>query len=693
MKLHTFILLILLGIGLSAHADKFKKREVRGAWLATVYNIDWPSKTGTAPAIRNEQKAEMQGYLDIFEKNNFNSIYFQVRPMADALYKSSYEPSSSFLTGTRGANMGWDPLEWMIEECHKRGMECHAWLNPYRFAKTQAEYDSWTTSKDRSVKNKGMLIQYNGSYIFNPALPETRQRIVDVCREIIEKYDVDGIIFDDYFYPSGMPTSSAAGDYKNYQDYVNEGGKLSMGDWRRKQVNLMVADVYNMIQEVDPSVIFGISPAGVACSDASVAASHGVSPCPKGSDWQYNSIFSDPVAWLEEGTIDYISPQIYWKTNHSTNPFDPITTWWSEVAKKFGRHHYASHSLTYMQSSNTKSDWEEAGQQMQYSRLRTKNNAPGAIWYSACDIDGHKVKGFGEWLLANKYQHPALPPAIDWKDCFPRDKVKNLTLNGNSLSWDEIEGMRYCVYAIPENVTKEDAKSTSYGGIQSLYMIDAIYTNEIEIPAEYSTGYYFAVSVMDRYNNEYEARYTNEVERLAPSAALIWPTQDAVLRPSMHFIWQDAGAENYTVEVSRNKRFTDLIINASEGWSEEEGTFRLKTDEINWAEGTYYWRVASNTPGLETTHSAIQQFTISNDAEQDGTGINGIPSDEFGIQYNDGLLQLTHEVESIRVYSISGMLVAQGTSTDYLDLRCAPGMYIVRIGDAKHQTIKKIMIK
>lgn len=496
-------------------ADKYIKREVRGAWIATVYGIDWPTTTGTSLTTSKAQQKEMNNYLDILQQSGINAIYFQVRPMADALYKSSYEPWSSYLTGRRGSKpySTYDPLTFVVEECHKRGMECHAWVNPYRWCATATD---WTTAQDKAVKDAGMIISYtNGSgtttQIFNPALPATNERIVNVCKELLTNYDIDGIIFDDYFYPSGMPANSSAEDYK---DYKAAGTSKSMADWRRANVNEMVKQVYEMIQQENPCVKFGISPAGVSCSDAAVAASHGVDRCEYGSDWQYNGIFSDPVAWLQAGTIDYISPQLYWKTDHATNKFGPLTQWWSKVAKKFGRHHYASHSLTALQSSNTNTDWVEYGKQVQYSRLYTQNQAPGAIFYSACDIDGKAVSGFGTWLANNKFQHPSLPPAISWKNHEELGKVTNLHVDNGKILWDAVDKNRYTIYAIPDEVEHSTIETSTTGGILADYLLGAFYENEFTIPEEYLQGYHFAVCIMDRFSNEYAPLYTNEASAI-----------------------------------------------------------------------------------------------------------------------------------------------------------------------------------
>lgn len=532
------------------------KREVRSVWMATVWALDWPSSTSSTTA----QKNEMVKYLDVLQKNNFNAVYFQVRTMSDAFYKSSYEPWSSYLTGTRGKDPGWDPLAFVVEECHKRGMECHAWVNPYRFSTGS----NWSTAQDQALKSAGMLLAYTKSdgkttTILNPGLESVRKRIVDVCKEIISNYDVDGLVFDDYFYPEGIPVTSSAGDYDLWQ---KSGASMTFGDWRRNNVNQMVADVYKMVQHQKPYVRFGISPAGAACTSAAVAAKHGIDRCPVASDWQYDGIFSDPVAWLEAGTIDYISPQLYWKTNHKTNPFGPMAKWWSYVAKHFGRHHYASHSISFLNSSNTTSDWEEIGKQVQFSRDYTENEAPGAVFYSAAYVTGKKQSGFGEWLQVNKFQNKALTPAIDWKKSdLEKVQVSALSKRATVLSWAGVDNVRYSVYAVPESVNVETLDSN----IPAEYLLGVSYKTTYTMPDDKKSGYNYAVCVLDRYGNEYEPVYYGQsgVESIGENSGLTADYADGELRLSAVvdevFVYNEAGA---LVANSRNCNRLALSVQA-----------------------------------------------------------------------------------------------------------------------------------
>ncbi len=616
----SFLLTIIISIYTcnSFAADTYTKREFRSAWIATVWNINWPSSKGTTANIIASQRNQMTNYLDYLKADNFNAVFFQVRSMCDAMYKSSYEPWSSYLTGTRGKDPGWDPLAFVVAECHKRGMECHAWVNPYRWATSST---GWNTTQDQELKDSNLLLTYEEesktTTILNPGLKATNERIVNVCKEIINNYDVDGIVFDDYFYPSGIPTTSDADDYNLWK---TSGSTLSFANWRRNNVNQMVADVYNMVQSVNPAIRFGISPAGVACSSSSVAATHGVTPCYAGSDWQYSSIFSDPVQWLQDGTIDYISPQIYWRTDHSTNPFGPITKWWSEVAKKFGRHHYASHSISALgtSSNNNEEYWSNYGQQVQYSRDYTENDAPGAVFYSVSYLNGSDASGLGNYLLKNKFQHLSLPPAIDWKTKHNYGKVTNLRISSNTLLWDNSGYVKYAIYAIPDNITNTQAESSTSGGILADYLVNITYSNSYTIPTTYRNGYHFAVSIVDYFCNEFQPRYTTETVSYAPKTNLLSPSDGTKITSDFILQWEKVDASAYKIEIYSDKTLTHLAYSASSDFTEDNTTLGYSALFEDFSNGTYYWRVTTSSENSEDVTSDTYSFYINKDEIEKG---------------------------------------------------------------------------
>ena len=488
-----------------------QKREMRSVWISTVENIDWPKTVHYGnPDL---MKADMIAYLEAGKTANLNSVCFQVRPMCDAFYKSSYEPWSSYLSGNRGKDPGWDPLAFAVQEAHKRGLRIDAWVNPYRYSKTPEQPwagESWSNAKDAEARKH--LLTYGGVSILDPAQQWTIDRIVNVCVEIITKYDVDGLVFDDYFYPQDIPTSSSAGDYSEWK---KSGTSLEFGDWRRDNVNRMVKAVYAAVQQHRPDCSFGISPAGVSCSDAAVAKKHGVEPIPRGSDWQYNGIFSDPVQWLEDKSIDYISPQIYWSTTNPLAPYIPLTQWWSKVANQFGRHHYASHfntSASVLTPGNAAS-YIQMLYQISANRNNTLNNAPGSIFFSAkCLKDGVWGNTFTNYVAQNIYTHKAIPPAMTWKAKANYKKPGNLVKNGKQLSWDAVSNdkmCRYAIYAVPKSTSMPYA-STAQNGINSEYLEDVAYTNSYELPADKADNYWYAVTALDAANNEYEAATIGE---------------------------------------------------------------------------------------------------------------------------------------------------------------------------------------
>ena len=602
------VTIFLLSVSFSVMADNYIKREFRAVWLTTVWALDWPTTTGTGSSVATTQKNELTGYLDQFKNDGFQVVFFQVRSMCDAMYNSKYEPWSSFLTGSRGSAPSWDPLAFCIEECHKRGLECHAWVNPYRWSTgTQ-----WSSTQDQQLQNNGWLISYSNSdgniTILNPGLAAARQRIIDVCEDIISNYDVDGLVFDDYFYPNSIPETSSADDYSTYK---NSGTKLSYGDWRRNNINLMVKGVWDMVQSTKPWVRFGISPAGAACSNSSVAAKHGVEPLSNycsANDWQYAQIYSDPVQWLEDGTIDYISPQLYWITTHSTNPFGPMTKWWSIVAKQFGRHHYASHSLSFL-TSNTTSNWAEVAKQIQYSRDYTVDNCPGAVMYNTRPITGKGGygTGVGEYLYENKFQAKALPPAMTWKTASDPGKVQNFTKSGTTLSWSSLgDNVRYTVYAIPTYISKESAQATIASGIDANYLLGISYSTSFTLSTGIAdeSSYYYAVCPFDRYGNEYEPTYSDENYEPATKVTLKSPINSAVVSSPATFKWSAVSGATYKLQISKSNDFTNVAITKTGLTTNSASVDILSLGES----ATCYWRVITSETGKVDTSSDVATF-------------------------------------------------------------------------------------
>lgn len=580
-------------VALTLWAQEAQKREMRTVWIATVSNIDWPQTRGTGTATINKQKKQLTDLLDGFVKANMNSVCLQVRPMADALYKSSYEPWSSYLTGTRGQDPGWDPLAFAVEECHKRGLEINAWVNPYRFSNSSG--NDCTTAIDKQLKNSGILMQVGNRIVFNPALKASRDHLLKVCKEMIQNYDIDGIIFDDYFYPGGgTPEDSSAPDY---QLYTQSNSGMSIGDWRRANVNQMVKDMWDMVQATKPYVKFSIGPAGVAGQRSTSATKHGVVPVDeycRASDWQYTTIYSDPLAWLEEGTIDYISPQLYWKTTHVTNPFGPLTNWWSYIAEHFGRHHYASHNIYFMAETNTKADWDEILQQIRYSRQYNRQNAPGVNFYSAKYIDGPTCKGLADYLSQTLFTHKALEPAMPWHSKTNYDAPANLAYSGGTLSWTGVNKklVRYSVYAVPLTVTLDEAQSQAFDGIKSDYLVGVTYTPSFKLDASLQSGYWYAVCVVDGWNNEFAPAFYNLATEYSDKVTLVSPIAGAAATWNQQFAWTAADDATYELQISDDATFGNVLIQRKQITSNS-----TTIDLGDLASGqTYYWRVATLQP-------------------------------------------------------------------------------------------------
>ncbi len=529
-KLLTAALIFVAGIlfGQNTFAQQSPKREMRSAWLTTYVNIDWPSKKGTSAAIIAQQKEELIEYLDNHKNRNFTGVCFHVRSIADAMYKSSYEPWSQYLTGTRGTNPGWDPLAFAVEEAHKRGLEIYAWVNPFRFNQNNAARN---TAQDKAVLAKdGWIISHNNYDTFNPGLPEVREYLINILREIYLNYRVDGLVFDDYFYASGTPCTSSADDYSLFlKQNPNYSGTLAtaMGNWRRANVNTFIKEVYNKIQSDRPDLRFGVSPRGVANDGANEYRNeYGLPNGISGTyDGQYNGIFANPIAWLVEGTVDFIAPQIYWfyySTSYSyttAGPYDKLAEWWSIIANKFNRHLYVAIAAYRLYEKddlyyNNTAHWKDLSKQIEFNRSYDLNNAPGTMAYSARYMDGPRCSGWGDYLQANSFQNKALMPVITWKD-HEDLTAPAVSHTGNNLTWtvstptadDPI--MRYTIYAVPSSVSQESAAAADGDGINNKYLLDVSYSGSFEIPSAYRNGYWYAVCAYDGYGYESDPTYVD----------------------------------------------------------------------------------------------------------------------------------------------------------------------------------------
>lgn len=603
-------------------ADTPIKREMRSAWVATVWQLDWPqttiTQTGNVTQI-NQQKQQLIKMLDSLAINNMNAVNFQVRSRSDAMYKSSYEPWSTDLVSERGMDPGWDPLQFCVEECHKRGMECHAWINPYRY---ESVINQWNgTPQCYRETNPDWLMDVNGASILNPGKPEVTQRIVDVIKEILTNYDVDGILFDDYFYLQGTPASADASLYSAYQE---NGGTLSLGDWRRDNVNKMVAAVYDMIQETKPWCRFGISPAGVACTSGDVARKYGVEPCPSGSDWQYSGIYSDPLAWISQQKLDYISPQVYWTIGYETADYSKITPWWAEIAAKWNRHFYTSHSISSLTASSkaatmsmreatiaeqlnpkasgpNSTSFEEFANEIRLNRTCTKNDAPGSIFYS-CKYLYRTAPLFAHYLKTTVFNTPSLIPAMTYKPGNNPGLVTSLALNNETLTWNGYDNVRYTVYAIPTSLPIINFNC------EPEYLLGTTYSTSYSIPKEKQSGYTFAVCVLDRYGYEYSPIFLNATVQTLSTPTLTFPTDNIEIETPFTFTWKSvADATYYILEIASDAEFKNLthtiFCNTNSCSTNELDNLKLKE--------THYWRVRSCATNYNDGISSVRSFIPS----------------------------------------------------------------------------------
>jgi len=422
------------GVRTGADAPPLPEREFRAAWVATVANINWPSEPGL-PA--EQQKEEALALLDLLAEHHFNAVILQVRPQCDALYNSLHEPWSYYLSGTQGRAPVpyYDPLKFWIEEAHQRGLELHAWLNPYR-----AHHPSGGPVSDSSivVKRPDLALQLaNGYWWLDPSMEGTREHSTAVVMDIIRRYDVDGIHFDDYFYP--YPSYNNDEDFPDdlsWQTYRRGGGKLSRSDWRREAVNSFIKNLYKKIRNERPHIKFGISPFGIWRPGNPTSI--------QGFD-QYEVLYADARLWLQKGWIDYWTPQLYWPINRIPQSFPVLLGWWKRQNDK-DRHLWPGIRLG---RDSTGQAIDEMVNQIMITRGMLPDK-PGAVHWSIGPLI--TTPGLADAALEGPYQKPALVPPSPWLDRrAPKAPQVETYLDQNTLlvEWShqkENEVFRWVVY-------------------------------------------------------------------------------------------------------------------------------------------------------------------------------------------------------------------------------------------------------
>ncbi|MDW7694357.1 family 10 glycosylhydrolase [Flammeovirgaceae bacterium SG7u.111] len=498
MKLNfpTSLLFIFLFINQYLQAQTAPKRELRAAWIATVANIDWPSKPGLEPKAQQEEFVEL---LDMLEKLNMNAVIVQVRPSTDAFYYSRFEPWSEWLSGEQGKSPQpyYDPLQFMIAEAHERGMEFHAWFNPYRaiFDTSKSSIEEFHLTKTRP----DLFLTYGKKVYFDPGIPVVRDYLVNVIKDVTLRYDIDAVHFDDYFYPYKIAGQDFP-DSTSFRFYGTGFTPETKEDWRRKNVDEVIEALSKGIKEVKPDVKFGISPFGVWRNiDRDAEGSN-----TKAGMTNYDDLYADILKWLKLGWIDYVAPQLYWPQGHPAADYTTLLQWWDKHA--YGRHVYVGHAIYRIGQSRPEKwlDPAELPEQIQMSRQKT--SIMGNAFYSSKHFKKNSL-GFCDSLKTSIYPTKALPPTMPWIDKTTPAPPSRINCkkgeNGEAvLQWSQAEDssgkpIYHIVYRAEgkdENIVPENKNISSFRRVER---------NEFrDTDVKKNKKYTYIITAIDRTGNE-----------------------------------------------------------------------------------------------------------------------------------------------------------------------------------------------
>lgn len=499
----------------NTHAQKSGKREVRGAWITTFSSLDWPTRTQTP----NQQRTALLGILDHHRITGINTIYFQVRSQSDALYPSSIEPWSYDLTGAQGVAPipAWDPLQFALEESRRRGFEFHAWINPFRAVSstTNSNNTQMFSPQHISKTHPEWLLTVGTVKILNPGLPQVRAHIQSVVLDIVRRYDVDGIHFDDYFYPSGTIDDNAAytADPRGFPNTT-----AGRANWRRDNINLFIRDLYDSIRTIKPWVKFGVSPSGIYRSSTDPAVG---SPTSAGASQHYSSNFADSKLWLQQGWVDYIAPQLYWHIGQAGSDYALLVPWWNNNA--FGRHIYIGIAAYKVNDANQGVNWANRSQipnQVRMNRSSAYQNIWGGIYFRTQFLRSNPLN-FRDSLRLHFYNKPALQPTMPWRDAeaplsptaltavqYQNDSVvlkwKRPQFSNNPMA----DARQFVIYRSTNPVVDTEDPSN----LLAITVNDTTAYRDASIAA--GTTYYYTVTSADRFHNESLA--SNTADNLPP---------------------------------------------------------------------------------------------------------------------------------------------------------------------------------
>jgi uncharacterized lipoprotein YddW (UPF0748 family) len=469
------------------------KREFRAVWIATVDNIDWPSSKTLEPEA---QRQEFSSLLDFHKRVGMNAVFVQVRAAGDAFYAKSSEPWSEWLTGRQGRRPEpfWDPMEFMIKEAHQRGLEFHAWLNLNRLVHKSA---TSVSTDNISYTHPEWILNYDGYKLFDFGIPEVRDFITQVTVNVAKNYDVDGIHFDDYFYPYAVPGQTVQ-DEASFRKYGR--GFTNKADWRRNNIDLLVKQIHDALEEVNPRLKFGISPCGVwrnKGTDSEGSKTYGALA-------SYDDLFADSRRWIKEGWVDYIAPQVYFSSGFGRVPYRNLVDWWTD--NSYGRHIYVgmgAYRVGYKEKDTNWANPKEIPNQIRYLR---GNETDGAIFFSSRSLKNNSL-GFVDSLRQDLFHYPALVPSMPWKDNIPPLSPKSLkaTLltNGLELFWERPDPAQdgdvaryYVIYRF-----EPEERATAYDPRR---IIGMCYEGERFVDKTVKPGerYVYYITSVDRLHNE-----------------------------------------------------------------------------------------------------------------------------------------------------------------------------------------------